>query len=164
LAPKYPCQTLMTASIRFRQSLVADRSQGSAATWVRRGGRTPVVAPPVRSVRDSRAPQCRTHPHSRLCLSLSSSPSQGGAPRRHRRRMLPHARAPSSLHLSPIPSISSTPAPSSTLPTPSLDHLSEGEAALADFATAAMCGTSPEFEAAMVGVARPFLVPPFSLP
>jgi hypothetical protein len=162
--PKYPCQTLMTTLIQFHQSSVADRPQGSATTWVHRGGRTPVVAPLVRSVRDSRAPRCHTHPHSRLCLSLSPSPSQGGAPRRHRRRVLPHARAPSSPRLSPIPSISSTPAPSSTLPTPSLDHLSEGEAALADFATAAMCGTSPEFEAAVVGVARPFLVPPFSLP
>jgi hypothetical protein len=57
-----------------------------------------------------------------------------------------------------------TPVPSFTLSTPSLDRLSKGEAALADFATAAMCGTSPEFEAAVVGVARPLLVPPFSLP
>jgi hypothetical protein len=45
--------------------------------------------------------------------------------------------------------------PSSTLPTPSLDRLSEGEAALADFATVAMCGTSLEFEAAIAGVGRP---------
>jgi hypothetical protein len=153
----------MTTSIQFRQSSVADRPQGSAATWVRRGDRTPVVAPPVRSMRESRAPWCHTHPHSRLCLSLSPSLSQGGAPRRHRRRVLPRTRVPSSSHLSPIPSVSSTPAPSSTLPTPSLDRLSEGEAALANFATAAMCGTSSEFEAIMVGVARPFLVPPFSL-
>jgi hypothetical protein len=71
---------------------------------------------------------------------------------------------PSSPCPSPIPSIRSTPVPSSTLSTPSLDRLSEGEAALADFATAAMCGTLSEFEAAMVGVARTLLVPPFSLP
>jgi hypothetical protein len=45
-----------------------------------------------------------------------------------------------------------------------LDRLSEGEAALADFATADMCRTLPEFEAAMVGVARTLLIPPFSLP
>jgi hypothetical protein len=34
---------------------------------------------------------------------------------------------------------------------------------LVDFTTAAMCGTSPEFEAAMVGVARTLLILPFSL-
>jgi hypothetical protein len=71
---------------------------------------------------------------------------------------------PSSPRPSSIPSVRSTTAPSSTLSTPSLDRLSEGEAALADFTTAAMCGTSPQFEAAMVGVARTLLVPPFSLP
>jgi hypothetical protein len=152
------------ALIQFRQSSVADRSQGSAATWVRHGGHTPAVAPLVRFVRDSRAPRCHTHPHSCLYLSLSPSPSQGRAPRRHHRRVLPRARAPSSSRPGPIPSVSSTPAPSSTLSTPSLDRLSEGEAALADFSTAAMCGSSPEFEAVVVGVARPFLIPPFSLP
>jgi hypothetical protein len=152
------------ASIQFHQSSVADQPQGSAATWVRHGGRTPAVAPPVRSVRDSRAPRCHTHPHSRLYLSLSPSPSQGRELRRHHRRVLPRARAPSSSRPSPIPSVSSTPAPSSTLSTPSLDRLSEGEAAFADFATTAMCRTSPEFEAIVVGVARPFLIPPFSLP
>jgi hypothetical protein len=34
---------------------------------------------------------------------------------------------------------------------------------LVDFATAAMFRTSPEFEAAMVGVARALLILPFSL-
>jgi hypothetical protein len=93
-------------------------------------------------------------PHSRLCPSLSPSPSQGKAPRCHCRRVLPRARAPSSLRLGPIPSVSSTPAPSSTPSTPSRDRLSKGEAALVTSVTVAISGTSPEYMVAVVRVAR----------
>jgi histidinol-phosphate/aromatic aminotransferase/cobyric acid decarboxylase-like protein len=40
---------------------------------------------------------------------------------------------------------------------------SQGEGAFCDSTTATMCGTSPEFEAAVVGVARVLLILPSSL-
>jgi hypothetical protein len=89
-----------------------------------------------------------TMPHSPslapCSLSLSLSPRSGGETERHSRRGLPRARAPSSPCLDPIPPNNSTTAPSSTLSTLYVGRLSEGKAALADFTTAAMCGTSPE--------------------
>jgi hypothetical protein len=142
---------------------VADQLQAMTAAWALCGTRTPAVGPPVRSEWDSRALRRRTRPHSRLCLSLSPSPSLGRSTKGHHCRVLPHARAPSSSRTSPIPSVRSTPMPSSTNSTPSLDHLSEGEAALVNSATAAMSGTSPEYMAAMVGVARTLPILPFSL-
>jgi hypothetical protein len=59
-------------------------------------------------------------------------------------------------------------APSFTITSPSFStHLwylaSQGEGAFRDFATAAMCGTSPEFEVTMVRVARALLILPSSL-
>jgi hypothetical protein len=151
----FDCQSPLPDSIQsFRAIGVADRPQARADAWTRGGGCTLVVAPPVRPRGLQGRHKASTHPHSCPCPSLSPSLSQGGAPRCHCRRVLPHARVPSSSRLDPIPSGSSTLAPSSTLSTPSLDCLSEGKAALADFATAAMCGTSPEFEAAEVGLAR----------
>jgi hypothetical protein len=137
----------MMASFQFCQSSVADRSEAVTTAWTRHGGRTPGVAPLVSREWASRPPW-----HPPVCLSLHSSPPLCRA---HR------SRAPSSLCPSPIPSVRSTPAPSSTLSTPSLDRLSEGEAALADFATAAMCGTLPEFEVAVVGELEPFSSLPF---
>jgi hypothetical protein len=106
------------------------------ARWRPYAGRGPTC----QVATSSRAPQSHHSPSLAPLPSLSPSLTQSGAPRRHCRRRLPRARAPSSSRHAPIPSSSSTTAPSSTLSTPSTGRWSEGKVALADFTTTPCAG------------------------
>jgi hypothetical protein len=103
-------------------------------------------------------PKAATKPTARPSLHFRSSSPSVCSPRWRSRRPLPLQLCPAHAPLSPRHCPKST-APSfaitfSSFSTPPWNLSSQGEGVFSDYATAAMCGTSPEFEAAMVGVAR----------
>jgi hypothetical protein len=135
-----------TRGYRFSQvqasamTVVADRPQVVVDAWPCGGSRTPALAPPVGSRRLQGVPRSHHSPSLTPLPSLSPSPSRSGAPRRHCRRGLSRAHAPSSSCHAPIPSSSSTTMSSPTISTTATGRWSEGKAALADFATAPCAG------------------------
>jgi hypothetical protein len=133
---------------------LADQPQAIATAWARRGIRTLTVGPPVRSRSASRAPRRHSRLHFCLCLSLLLSPSQSGETRQRRHHELTalvsyHHGA--SAQNPTAQSFAATPSTSSSHP---LSFSTASEATFTESTAATVCGTSPEFKAVVVEVAR----------